>query len=386
MKNRISILPLCLMCGLMISCANNNQPQNDSPKNVPQPITIVADVTIAESDFQKYGEQVWNGLALLKDTLEALNVKLVVSNNRGDLSTTLLNFQKYANRSDVPIIFTNNSPLSKNVRNDAEKNKVNQIALVAGDIDFCDGYQWVLRDAIMQNQEGEVFAPVILSRGDVKRIAMLGVDDDYGKDGMGYVKKEVLSLKNDVVFYESIFKKGADFNSYIDQQLDFKPDAIYFAGREHDIIRYVNQLSTKLAKRKLDIPIYICDAFDDPDVLKGIGDNAKGIVFASYVNDFDNPEGQAFLKQYQTAYGKAPGIYAVDAYVCGQYITKLISEGNRTAEAINKAFETMTFDSPIKGHLEVVNHSVVSNVATYIINDKGKKELLYKPSQTKSEE
>lgn len=376
---------MCLVCGLMMSCENSNKPNGNVTDGL-EPICIVADVTVAESDFQKYGEQVWNGLALSKDTLEALNVKLIKKNNKGDLPTTVIIFQEYAGRADVPIIFTNNSPLSKNVRNDAEKNKVNQIALVAGDIDFCDGFQWVLRDAIMQNQEGEVFAPVILSRGDVKRIAMLGVDDDYGKDGMGYVKKEVLSLKNDVVFDESIFKKGADFNSYIDQQLDFKPDAIYFAGREHDIIRYVNQLSTKLAKRKLDIPIYICDAFDDPDVLKGIGDNAKGIVFASYMNDFDNPEGQAFLKQYQTAYGKAPGIYAVDAYVCGQYITKLISEGNRTAEAINKAFETMTFDSPIKGHLEVVNHSVVSNVAAYIINDKGKKELLYKPSQTKSEE
>lgn len=377
---------MCLTFGLMMSCANNGQPKDEDPKDGPQPISIVADVTISESDFQKYGEQVWNGLALSKDTLEALNVKLVASNNRGDLSTTLMNFQKYANRPDVPIIFTNNSPLSKNVRKDAEDSKVNQIALVAGDIDFCDGYQWAFRDAIMQDQEGEVFAPVILGRGDVKRIAMLGVDDDYGKDGVGFVKKEVLKLKNDVVFNENIFKKGADFNSYIDQQLSFKPDAIYFAGREHDIIRYVNQLSTKLAKRGLNIPLYICDAFDDPDVLKGIGDNAKGIIFASYVNDFDNPEGQAFLERYQAAYGKAPGIYAVDAYVCGQYITKLISEGNRTAEDINKALENMTFDSPIKGHLHVVNHSVVSNVAAYIINDKGEKELLYKPNQTKSEE
>lgn len=431
-KSGIIIASLFLFIAF-VGCNEKSKSKDD--------IIIVANVTLSTgSGFEKYGEQVWNGLALLRDTLASHHVQLKHQNNQGSEATTIQNFSRWIGREDVPIVITNNSPLSKNARTIAEENKINQIALVAGDIDFCDGYQWALRDAIMQNQEGEVLAPVVLRQSGLKTIVMLGVNDDYGTDGMKYLEQELLKANNDINIIKSTFDKSTiDFSSIIDSQLASKPDAIYFAGRDKAIVRYVNTLKDKLRRKRTDstirislvksaldqlttdcsnnidrwlagkpeiinltgldkaivryvntlkdepelkqtdIPIYICDAFDDKDVWDQLGSNAKGIVFASYYNNFDNPEGQAFLKQYREAYGKDPGIYAVDAYVCGQYILKLVSEGNRTAESFNKAFETMTFDSPIKGYLYVNNHSVVSSVATYVINEQGEKELIYKP-------
>ncbi len=376
MKKSISIIALLLFCGFFVGCKEGHDK-----------ITIVANVTLSSgSGFEKYGEQVWNGLALLKDTLAAYDIILKHQNNQGSEAVTIQNFNNWAGRADVPIVITNNSPLSKNTREVAEENKINQIALVAGDMDFCDGYQWALRDAIMQNQEGEVLAPVMLAQPDLKTIVMLGVKDDYGTDGMKYLEQELLKSNRDLNIIKSTFDKTStsDFSSIIGDQLNSHPDAIYFAGRDKAIIAYVNQLCEQLQYTQNHIPIYICDAFDDEDVWKGLGDNAKGVVFASYYNNFDNPEGQAFLKQYRKIYKKNPGIYAVDAYVCGQYIVKLVSEGNRTAEAFNKAFESMVFDSPIKGRLYVDNHSVVSRVAAYRINENGEKELIYDPNKNET--
>lgn len=418
---KTTIITFSLLLGLFYGCndtptGNNTSTSND---NAQEKITIVADLTFSSgSGFEKYGEQVWNGLMLSKDTLEALGVKIIPTDNKGDQEATKRSFSNYAGRNDVLLVLTNNSPLSKNARNTAEELQINQIALVAGDVDLCFNekkktYQWVFRDAIMQNQEGEVFASAILKDPNIKTIAMLGVSDDYGTEGMSYLEKEIQQKNPNINVIKSTFDKGTtDFNSIIESQLSNHPDAFYFAGRTKWIITYVDQLRKKLAKRELHAPIYVCDAFDDEDVLKGLGDNAKGIVFASYYNSFDNSEGQAFLDKYHAAYDEKPGflrrffgrlfprlfpnanrvkvnnpgIYAVDAYVCGQYITKLISEGNRTAEAFNKAFETLTFDSPIKGHLKVVDHSVISNVALYKINDNGEKELIYYPNQEETSE
>lgn len=390
MKKTTIIITFSLLLGLFYGCT-------DTPKgndNTNEKITIVANLTLSSgSGFEKYGEQVWNGLMLSKDTLEALGVNIVPTDNKGNQEATRRNFSNYAGRKDVLLVLTNNSPLSKEARKTAENLKINQIALVAGDVDLCfnneenKSFQWVFRDAIMQNQEGEVFASSILKNPNIKTIAMLGVSDDYGTEGMLYLEKEVQQQNADIKIIKSTFDKGTtDFNSIIDKQLSDHPDAFYFAGRSKWIIAYVNQLSKKLAKRGLHTPIYVCDAFDDEDVLAGLGDNAKGVVFASYYNNFDNPEGQTFLNQYKATYKQDPGIYAVDAYVCGQYIVKLISEGNRTAEAFNKAFETMTFDSPIKGNLKVVDHSVISNVALYKINENGEKELIYYPFQEETTE
>lgn len=411
MRKTIIIITFGFLLGLFYGC-DNTPTGHDNTK---EKITIVADLTFSSgSGFEKYGEQVWNGLMLSKDTLEALGVKIIPTDNKGDQEATKRNFSNYAGRKDVLLVLTNNSPLSKNARNTAEELQINQIALVAGDVDLCfnekkDPYQWVFRDAIMQNQEGEVFASAILKDPNIKTIAMLGVSDDYGTEGMSYLEKEIKQKNPNIHFIKSTFdKKTTDFNTIIKNQLDSLPDAFYFAGRTKWIIAYVNQLKMKLAKKGLHAPIYVCDAFDDEDMLKGLGDNAKGVVFASYYNNFDNPEWQAFLDKYHAAYDEKPGflrrflgrlfpnanrvkvnnpgIYAVDAYVCGQYIVKLISEGNRTAEAFNKAFETLTFDSPIKGHLKVVDHSVISNVALYKINENGEKELIYNPNQEETQE
>lgn len=387
MKKIITILMVqCLLAGLFYSC-------DTTPKgNGQNEIYIVADVSLSGGKV-KYGEQVWNGLLLSKDTLESLGVKIIREDNKSSENSTKQKFNLYADRNDVLLVLTNNSPLSKAARQDAENAEITQIAMVAGDVELCfnkergEYYQWVFRDAIMQDQEAAVFAPVILSDSSIKTISMLGVSDGYGTEGMSYLEKEIQQRNPNINIIKATFNNNTeDFNTMIEDQLRSNPDAFYFAGRESNINAYVKQLRKKLMKNGLDKPIYVCDAFDDEDVLNSLQDYAKGVVFASYFNDFDNPEGQAFLKLYRDTYEKNPGIYAVDAYVCGQYIVKLVSEGNRTTEAFNKAMETMTFDSPIKGHLQVVNHSVISNVALYRINEKGEKELVYKPELSISEE
>ena len=333
-------------------------------------LQLIADLTLSPgSGFEYYGNQVRNGLQLWEDSLKTVNARIVFEDNTGTTAQTGLIFNKYAGRPDVPIIFTNNSPLSASVRNFAEKKGVVQMALVAGDLDFCDGYKWVFRDAIMQDQEGDALAAVIRAKPEIKRIALCGVNDAYGLDGMAELKR-ALEGSGVEIQQELKYDKGSyDFKFIITRLLSGSPDAIYFAGRENYTISFINQLR----ERNQSIPVFTCDAFESPTILQGLGDNAKGIIYASYLNEFDSPDAQAFLEEYRSRYQDDPGIYAIDAYVCGQYLYRLISKGCRSASALADSLSVMTIDSAVKGHLVVNNHSIISHVAAFYINEAGEK-------------
>lgn len=334
---------------------------------------LVADLTLsAGSGYEYYGNEVKNGLSLWADSLKTVGVEIVYEDNMGTPPQTVSVFNKYAGRKDVPIIITNNSPLSAVVRNFAEKKRVNQIALVAGDLDFCDGYSWVFRDAIMQDQEGKVLADAIIANPSIKRIAMCGVNDAYGLDGMEELGKCLADSDVSVVQTMSYDKGNYDFKFILNNLLSKTPDAIYFAGREQYIISFISQLR----ERNSTIPVFTCDAFESPTVLQGLGPKARGIVFASYWNDFDSDDSQAFLSLYRMTYGKDPGIYAIDAYVCGQYLYHLFSQGHRTASEIAEALTSLSYNSSVKGLLVTRNHSVISHVAAFTIDDNGRKVLL----------
>ncbi|MBR6869592.1 MAG: ABC transporter substrate-binding protein [Bacteroidales bacterium] len=362
MKRMALFLVVCL---LFPGCKKDNAH--------PDTLYLVADLTIsAGSGFEYYGNEVKNGLDLWKDSLKMVGAEILYEDNQGTLPQTVSVFNKYAGRTDVPLILTNNSPLGAAVRNFAEKKQVNLLALVAGDLDFCDGYSWVFRDAIMQDQEGEVLADAIKSNPSIKRIAMCGVNDAYGLDGMEELRKRLEGSDVRVLQTISYDKGSYDFKFILNNLLSTSPDAIYFAGREQYIISFVNQLR----ERNGSIPVYTCDAFESPTVLQGLGKNAEGIVFASYWNHFDSADAEAFLSLYRQTYGKDPGIYAIDAYVCGQYLYHIISEGHRTASEIAEALASLSFNSSVKGTLVTRDHSVISHVGAFTIDENGQKVLL----------
>ena len=353
---------LLLVCLSLSGCKGGKTPSEN--------LLLVADLTLsAGSGFEYYGNEVRNGLALWTDSLKTLGVDIVFEDNMGTAPQTVSVFNKYAGRKDVPVIITHNSPLSASVRSFAEKSQVNQMALVAGDLDFCDGYEWVFRDAIMQDQEGQVLAEAIKTRSSIRSIAMCGVNDAYGLDGMEELKKSLAGSGVTVQQTVKYDKGNYDFKFIINTLLSKAPDAIYFAGREQYIISFVNQLR----ERNRTIPVFTCDAFESPTILEGLGKNAEGIVFASYLNDLESPEARPFLTLYRDTYGKDPGIYAIDAYVCGQYLYHIIASGHRTAAEIADALASLSFDSPVKGSLKVRNHSIISHVAAFTINQDGRK-------------
>ena len=351
---------------LLLGCKKPSRPDAGQ-------LLLVGDLTLsAGSGFEYYGNQVRNGLQMWEDSLKTINARFVFEDNMGTTAQTGLVFNKYAGRPNVPVILTNNSPLSASVRDFAEKKGVVQIALVAGDLDFCDGYKWVFRDAIMQDQEGDALAAVIRARPDIKHIALCGVNDAYGLDGMAELKR-ALDGSGVEIQQELKYDKGNyDFKFIINRLLSGSPDAIYFAGREQYTIAFINQLR----ERNKTVPVFTCDAFESPTILQGLGDKAKGVIYASYLNEFDSPEAQAFLADYRSRYQEDPGIYAIDAYVCGQYLYRLIASGCTTAAKLADALSVMTINSAVKGHLVVDNHSIISHVAAFYINEAGEKAVI----------
>jgi len=364
----IAILAVALLAGLYFF----TQQKKSQPLSSQGIVKIVADLPLT-GNFAYYGNEVKHSLELLTDSAKKYSIEFVFEDNQSNANQSVAIFNKYSTDNSVPLIITCNSPFSAPLRAFADRYKKNQLALVTGALGFCDDFNWVFRDAITQDQEGELLAKYVINDPSFKKVALCAVNDDYGLGGIKAFK-EIISKNGIEISSEELYTTGNnDFKNTISKLLNKKPDILLFVGREQSYISFINQLR----QRNKDIPLLCTDSFESQSVYEGIGENASGVIFASYYNDLDNPVAIQYMNAFKKNFGSKPGIYAIDAYVAGQYLIDIISKGSTDADAINKGLSTLIFDSDLKGKLTVKDRSVISNVALYKLNNNHDKELLF---------
>jgi len=321
-----------------------------------------------------YGSEVKDALTIIQKQNTGSKIQFVFEDNQSQANNSVTVFNKLSTNKNMPLIISCNSPLSIPLRPLAEKNKKVLLALVTGARDFGVFNKWSFRDAINQDQEGEILADYIVNKTSYKRGVSFVVNDDYGLGGASSFKNKFIALGGSILMQETFEMDERDMRSKIIKLLNTKPELVLLVGREQTIITSINQIRERDKK----ILIITSDAFESPTVLEGLGENAKGIVFASYYNNFENEKGQVFLKEFQENFSRKPGIYAVDAYVAGNYALTILKETGSDSEKFRQALSKMEYESPIKGKLYVnEKRDIVSPVAVYKINDNNEKVILH---------
>jgi branched-chain amino acid transport system substrate-binding protein len=154
----------------------------------------------------------------------------------------------------------------------------------------------------------------------MKRVAMIADDFAYGHEGAAGFMKVFEDNGGRVVQRLWSPLNVADYGTFI-SQLKPSADGVYagFAGTNG--LRFLKQYK----EYQLKTPVLGNPTSVDEGVLKGMGDEALGVVSASwYSAEIDTPDNRQFVKAIQAEYKVTPGFYTAGTYTAGLFLEEAL--------------------------------------------------------------
>ena len=159
-----------------------------------------------------------------------------------------------------------------------------------------------------------------------RTIAVLHDGEDYGKGLATLLKAAFEALGGEVVVFEGITSKEADYTPILTTIAAKSPELIYFGGYTQDGAVLTNQMkSTGLE----DAVFFGCDGTYGVDFLDRAGDNAEGSYHAMMRTPPESDEKAKFDSDYLAAYGMGPGElspFSWNSYDCTTALIKKAKE------------------------------------------------------------
>ncbi len=176
-----------------------------------------------------------------------------------------------------------------------------------------------------------------------KKISVVYIENDWGKQAYEYFKEEVEKKGVEIVYESSYLADSTDLSPILIPARDAEPDAVVDIGYGPDGALVLNTLRDKLG--------YTGEFFggqETDEFLELAGDNAEGtIITGSFsATGTKDEKAQQFVKDFNAKYGKNPGNFEVTAY---QAIIDLAYAANKegaTREGVQKGLQTIT-DFPL---------------------------------------
>lgn len=198
---------------------------------------------------------------------------------------------------------------------------------------------YVYRQSVIQSKEGAANGANMFKLG-ARKIAMLGIPNDYGKANMGLTKRGFLKAGGKVVFEEFVRPDAQDFRQTLQKAARAKPDLIYigaFAPQAALMLKQMRQLGIKT-------PVYAAAALDTPDLVRLAGKDAvEGVHITLVFNPVLGAETAAFFKEYEAKYGRKPDPFAANAYQTSMMLMEIAAKQapNVSREGMRKGLDAM---------------------------------------------
>ncbi len=231
----------------------------------------------------------------------------------------------------------------------------------AGDFIFRVGY--------LAEVEGGAAADVAVKLLNAKKLAVLTMDNDFGRSLAVAFKKRAEQLGAEIVS-DNIYALGEkDFTPLLTKVKDANPELLYTSG-------YYNEaaLISKQAKDLgLEAQILGEEGFDSPKFIELAGDAANGVIFTTNLNREDpRPFVQEFLKQYRESYGIEPDMVGASSYDAFMVVVEGIKQaGSTDAKAIRDAIANLKDYDGVTGKVSSFNAigEVMKSVQVQVVKD-----------------
>ena len=190
-----------------------------------------------------------------------------------------------------------------------------------------------------QSQEGAFNGKAMYGMG-ARKIAMLGIPNDYGKANVGVTKGAFLKAGGKVVFQEFVRPDAQDFRQVLQKAVRQKPDMIYIGAFAPQAALMLKQLRQMGLKTK----VYLAAALDTPDLVRLAGKKAvEGAYITLSFNPVLDPGIADFFKRYEAKNGRKPDPFAGNAYQTALMMMNMAAEmyPNVTREGFRRALDNV---------------------------------------------
>lgn len=210
----------------------------------------------------------------------------------------------------------------------AANNKIPLVTGVSSSAELTEkGNRWFFRATETDALLAKSFAKILFDQLKLRKVAYIGVNDDWGRGGVAEFEKQMTALGATTVMKEYFEHGTSDFYTILTKLKASGADGAFVAAETQDGSIFVKQK----AEFGLQLKVFGVGSWATADFMKLTGASSEGIYAAvPYASTMDTPKNKAFVEAYTARYKEAPGKYSAAGY----------NAINILAAAINRAGST----------------------------------------------
>lgn len=204
------------------------------------------------------------------------------------------------------------------------------------------GDPYLFRTCITSDFIADVYVDFIANQKNIKTIALLAVNDDFGRAELEAFTKRFEKIGHPKVLVTEYFRfQDRDFSTYLTRIREANPDAIYILARTPQNAMIVNQMAEMHYKPHR----FGNSNFTDQGFIDLTKSNGEGIyAITDYSRFLDTPTNKTFFAAYKAKYNEEPSSdYASAGYNAANVLAYVIEHAgtatdvDKLADAFHKA-------------------------------------------------
>lgn len=226
-----------------------------------------------------------------------------------------------------------------------EKYKMPLVTGVSSKADLTEkGYKYFFRATETDALLAKAFAKIIYTNLQLKNIAYIGVNDDWGRGGVDEFSKQMTSLGAKTTLTEYFDHGTTDFYTLLTKLKASKADGVFVAAETQDgsiLVKQIKELG-------LNIKVFGVGSWATSDFISLAGPAAEGIYAAvPYSATMKTPKNDTFVKAYFQRNKENPGKYGAAGYNSLNILMDAIERAKSTdAEKITAALHATDYEGP----------------------------------------
>ncbi len=224
-----------------------------------------------------------------------------------------------------------------------QENSTPYISAYAVHPDITRAGDYVFRTSFMGEVQGRAGAKLIGEMMDLKRVAMITLNNDFGKSLANGFKEKAGDFGIDVVNEYEYSIKDREFGSIVTKVKSDNPDAIYASGYFFTAGPLVRQLRAA----GVSVPIIGQEGYDSQKFIEIAGPDAEGVIITTSL-DRDSSEQitQDFISGFQAKAGYPTDMVAASAHTAVLVLADALSRASdNSAAALRDAIASSNVDA-----------------------------------------
>lgn len=256
--------------------------------------------TMAVEDFNKSGK------------LPGVTVVLKFEDSKGDAKEGVNIAKKFVDDSQiVGVLGDFSSTVSMAAAQVYKDAKMPQLSQTASHPDYVKISEWQFRNITTQAYEGPFVARWAMSNPQLKKFAIVGIQNDWGQSAVKNFAEGVKANHGEVVSTEFFNPGTRDFRAILTKVARERPDAVYMAMFYEDGAAFLQQRQQMGVKT----PVFATSSLYSPKVIELAGPAANELFLSStFMKEDVAPNVQAYVKEYTARYKSDPDQFSAQAF------------------------------------------------------------------------